>query len=88
MPGAVNISHDVIREHLEDIPRDKPLVLYCAVGLRGYLAERVLRQHGFEEVYNLSGGYHTYSLATMNQSNEDIFSGYHIDNSDTIYSGS
>jgi peroxiredoxin family protein/TusA-related sulfurtransferase len=43
------------------------------VGLRGYLACRILKQHGFANVKNLSGGYRTYEIATGRQSNEGIF---------------
>ena len=38
IPGAVNIPLDEMREHLAEIPTDKPVVLFCAVGLRGYLS--------------------------------------------------
>ena len=39
---------------------DRPIYVYCAIGLRGYLASRILLQNGFTNVYNLSGGYRTY----------------------------
>ena len=42
IPGAVNIPLDEMREHLAEIPTDKPVVLFCAVGLRGYLSLRIL----------------------------------------------
>jgi rhodanese-related sulfurtransferase len=60
IPGAVNIPVDDIRNRLSDFPTDKKIYTYCAVGLRGYLAQRILRQRGFEDVYNLSGGYKTW----------------------------
>ncbi len=60
--GAINIPVDDLRSRLDEIPKDKKLVVYCAVGLRGgYLASRILMQHGYTQVYNLSGGYKTYS---------------------------
>ncbi|MGL5683028.1 MAG: FAD-dependent oxidoreductase [Marinifilaceae bacterium] len=62
LPGALNIPLDSLRDRLSDIPTDKPIVLYCAVGLRGYLATRILMGHGFKDVYNLLGGYKTYKL--------------------------
>ncbi len=62
--GSVNIPVDDIRKRLPEIPKDKKIVVYCAVGLRGYLASRILLQNGYTEVYNLSGGYKTYSAAT------------------------
>lgn len=71
--SAVNIPVDDIRSRLSEIPKDKKIVLYCAVGLRGYLALRILLQHGYTGVYNLSGGYKTYSNATDTQSTEVAF---------------
>lgn len=62
--GAVNIPLDEIRGRLSEIPRNKHIYLYCAVGLRGYLAQKILRARGFEYVKNLSGGYKTYATAT------------------------
>jgi len=43
-----------LRDRLGELPKDRPIVVYCKVGLRGYLAERILRQNGFD-AYNLSG---------------------------------
>jgi NADPH-dependent 2,4-dienoyl-CoA reductase/sulfur reductase-like enzyme/rhodanese-related sulfurtransferase len=60
--GAVNYPVDELREFVDDIPQDKKIIIYCAVGLRGYIASRILMQSGFEQVYNLSGGYKTYQL--------------------------
>lgn len=64
IPGFINIPVDVLREHLDELPKDKPIVVTCAVGLRGYLAYRILTQSGFKNVCNLSGGYKTWSVAT------------------------
>lgn len=61
--GAKNIPLDMLREHVAEIPQDKPVVLFCAVGLRGYLAQRILIGLGFKNVRNLIGGYKTYSVA-------------------------
>lgn len=64
MPGAVNVPLDSIRDRLKDIPKDKPVVLYCAVGLRGYLAQRILIGAGYCNVRNLLGGSKTFYAAT------------------------
>lgn len=64
IPGFINIPVDELREHLDELPKDKPIVVTCAVGLRGYLAYRILVQNGFKDVRNLSGGYKTWSVAT------------------------
>ena len=63
IPGAVNIPLDGMRDHLSEIPADKPVVLFCAVGLRGYLAQRILIGRGYRNTFNLIGGYKTYSTA-------------------------
>lgn len=61
--GAKNIPVDDLRSRLSELPREKDIVLYCAVGLRGYVAQRILMGHGYTQVRNLSGGYRTYSAA-------------------------
>ncbi|QIK54679.1 FAD-dependent oxidoreductase [Dysgonomonas sp. HDW5B] len=71
--GAINIPVDDLRSRLSEIPKNKKVILYCAVGLRGYLASRILHQHGYTDVYNLSGGYKTYSNATDIQSTGAAF---------------
>ena len=64
LPGAVNIPLDELRDRLAELPKDKMIYTFCAVGLRGYLAYRILTQHGFDKVRNLSGGLKTYRAAT------------------------
>jgi NADPH-dependent 2,4-dienoyl-CoA reductase/sulfur reductase-like enzyme/peroxiredoxin family protein/rhodanese-related sulfurtransferase/TusA-related sulfurtransferase len=59
IPGAVNIPVDDLRGRLGELPRDKEILAFCQVGLRGYLACRMLMQNGFR-CRNLSGGYKTY----------------------------
>ncbi len=61
LSGAVNIPIDVLRDRLDELPRDRPIVAYCKVGQRGYNATRILMQHGFD-VRNLSGGYSVFEL--------------------------
>lgn len=63
LPGAVNIPLDELRERMNELPKDKAIITFCAVGLRGYLAYRILVQHGFTNVKNLSGGLKTYKAA-------------------------
>ncbi|WP_069659429.1 FAD-dependent oxidoreductase [Arcticibacter eurypsychrophilus] len=57
IPGSILIPLDEIRDRLNEIPRDRTLYVFCQQGLRGYLAQRILVQSGFDSVYNLSGGY-------------------------------
>ena len=73
IPTARNIDVNHLREQLHELDPEKPLVLFCQVGIRGYIAYRILKQHGFTQLRNLSGGYKTYSWAVDKQSNPDIF---------------
>ncbi|MCQ2010259.1 FAD-dependent oxidoreductase [Sporolactobacillus sp. STSJ-5] len=57
--GAMNIPLDDIRERLSEIPKNCDLIVTCQVGLRGYLAARILAQKGYS-VKNLDGGYKLY----------------------------
>jgi len=59
IPGAVNIPVDDLRDRLDEIPKDKEILVTCQVGLRGYIACRILSQNGFD-CKNLTGGYKTY----------------------------
>ena len=61
IPGAVNIPLEELRDRLDEIPRDRRVVVHCQVGMRGYMAALILRQAGFDAV-NLAGGYKTYRL--------------------------
>lgn len=59
IPGFVNIPLDSLRSRLNEIPKDKTIYVTCQIGLRGYIAARILMQNGYD-VYNLSGGYRLY----------------------------
>lgn len=59
MPGAVNIPLDELRDRLDEIPKDKDIYINCQVGLRGYLAVRILKNNGINAV-NVDGGYKSY----------------------------
>jgi NADPH-dependent 2,4-dienoyl-CoA reductase/sulfur reductase-like enzyme/peroxiredoxin family protein/rhodanese-related sulfurtransferase/TusA-related sulfurtransferase len=69
VPGAVCIPNTELRARLAEVPKDNTVLVYCGVGLRGYLAERILRQNGWTDVHNLSGGYKTWSAAVEIQDN-------------------
>jgi len=64
--GAVNISVDTLRDNLDQLDRSKEIYEYCQIGLRGYIAEQILRQNGFK-VKNLSGGYRLYNARIKDQ---------------------
>ncbi len=63
--GAINIPVDEIRSRLSEIPEDKEILVYCGVGLRSYIATRILRQNGYK-VKNISGGYKLYQVLRKN----------------------
>lgn len=58
IPGAINIPVDELRARLDELIAEKNIYVYCQIGLRGYLANRILVQNGFENVFNISGGYY------------------------------
>lgn len=59
VPNAINIPVDDLRDRMAEVPLDQPVVVYCQVGMRGYLATRILLQ-SHRQVRNLSGGYQSY----------------------------
>jgi rhodanese-related sulfurtransferase len=61
IPGAVNVPVDELRVRLSELPMGKELRVFCQVGLRGYVACRILGQKGYH-CRNLSGGYKLYGL--------------------------
>ena len=61
IPNATHIPVDAMRDRLHELPKGQPIVTYCQVGQRGYIAARILVQNGFQ-VRNLSGGYKTFRL--------------------------
>ena len=62
IPDALNIPLDDLRDRLGELPKDREILVFCQVGLRGYLACRILSQNGFD-CSNLTGGYKTYRAA-------------------------
>ncbi len=58
--GAINIPIAEIRERLDEIPRDKKVILSCNTGYTSYCASRILAQKGFNNVYSFMGGYELY----------------------------
>ena len=58
--GAININVDDLRDNLQNLDKERVYAIYCQVGLRGYLANRILKNNGFK-VVNLNGGYNLWS---------------------------
>lgn len=59
---AVNIPLPVLRNRLNEIPKDKKIYVHCQAGMRAHLALRILAQNGFRHVYNVTGGYKSIEL--------------------------
>jgi NADPH-dependent 2,4-dienoyl-CoA reductase/sulfur reductase-like enzyme/peroxiredoxin family protein/rhodanese-related sulfurtransferase/TusA-related sulfurtransferase len=72
IPEAMAIPIDELRDRLGELPKDKEIVAFCQVGLRGYLACRILSQKGYT-CRNLTGGYKTYKMVTgMDKAQEKV----------------
>ena len=54
---AINIPLDEIRERLDEVPQNQPVVVHCQAGYRSYVAQQILQNHGWMNVRNLYGGY-------------------------------
>jgi rhodanese-related sulfurtransferase len=64
--GALEIPLPELRKRLNEVPKDKKIVVSCMSGQRAYYAYRILVQSGFEDkVFNLSGAYKTYSTTPI-----------------------
>ncbi|SET00275.1 DsrE/DsrF/DrsH-like family protein [Paenibacillus sp. NFR01] len=69
IPGSVNIPLAQLRDRLDELPGDREFAVSCQVGLRGYIAARMLMQHGYN-VKNVDGGYKTYSAMAAKRNND------------------
>jgi NADPH-dependent 2,4-dienoyl-CoA reductase/sulfur reductase-like enzyme/rhodanese-related sulfurtransferase len=69
IPGALLIPVDELRDRIDEVP-EGPVVIHCAVGIRGHTAARILRQRGWTEVWNLDGGYTTWSAGEHSRLHE------------------
>ncbi|MGN7760663.1 CoA-disulfide reductase [Paenibacillus sp. 22594] len=66
IPGSINIPLSELRNRLTEIPSGQKIAVSCQVGLRGYIAARMLMQHGFN-VQNVDGGYKTYAVMAIDR---------------------
>ncbi|MGL5056370.1 MAG: FAD-dependent oxidoreductase [Fusobacteriaceae bacterium] len=74
LENSLNIPLNDVRNSLDKIPQEKEIWVYCAVGLRGYIAARILEQHGYK-VRNLAGGLKLQNAYTTLKVNSKISSG-------------
>ena len=70
VPGAVNIPLGELRARLGELPRDREIWVHCGIGQTSYFATRMLRQHGFENVHNISGGITSFHM--LPDTNRDV----------------
>lgn len=68
--GSIHIEVDQLRNRLSKLDKDKSYIIYCAVGIRGYIALRILKENGFEHVFNLTGGYSTYNCVVCSEDDD------------------
>jgi CoA-disulfide reductase len=69
--GSINISLNQLRNRLEELPKDQTIYVSCQVGLRGYLASRILKNNGYN-VKNVDGGWKTYSSVYGSNINKKV----------------
>lgn len=60
IPGAAHIPLDDLRARMDELPKDRPLLVFCQIGERGYIGARILHGFGRNDVVNLVGGYSWY----------------------------
>lgn len=65
VPGALNVPLTQVESRLAEIPRDRPVVVHCALGSRSALAAKRLHALGFENVHDLSGGIRAWKQAAL-----------------------
>lgn len=66
IPGAVNIPISEMRSRINEVPKDRKVILFCNTGHTSYIASRILIQRGFKNVYSLMGGIEIYKEMTKN----------------------
>lgn len=77
--GSVNIPLSQLRDRIDEVPRDKNIVVYCKIGLTAYIACRMLAQKGYTNVKNLSGGFKLYNAVKQAQKKlEEQYTGQNI----------
>lgn len=82
IPGSLNIELDTLRTQLHNLPsKSTPIIITCQVGHRGYLALRILQEHGFTNVVNLDGGYRLFAITQVNHSSPTILTAVDVSSS-------
>ena len=71
LPGAVNIPVDELRTRIAELPKDRRILCFSGAGERGYIAERILKQRGYN-AKNLSGGFGLYQIFKQGEQNGHV----------------
>ena len=75
IPGSKLVSIIDLMKGDIPLPKDKPILLVCAIGGRSYVAAQVMSQQGFREVYNVSGGIQAWVQAGLPLMQDPAYSG-------------
>jgi hydroxyacylglutathione hydrolase len=65
VPGAHYISGGDLPQRSDDVPKDRPVAIYCGTGYRSSVAASLLRRNGHREVYNVIGGFSAWQAAAL-----------------------
>jgi hydroxyacylglutathione hydrolase len=60
VPGSIHIPLGELQDRVAELPRDRPIVVHCAAGVRSPMAISILRKSGISQLLNLAGGYDEY----------------------------
>jgi len=67
IPGSILVPVDELRGRLGELDKSRDYIIYCAAGVRAYVAARMMMQTGFKNVKNLAGGFATWQSANWNK---------------------
>ena len=80
--GSINIPLSELRGRVDEIPKDRPVYIHCRSGQRSYNAVRALKNLGYDQVYNMAGGYLFFSFYEYMQDQlveqESVLTGYNF----------
>ena len=80
--GSVNIPLSELRGRMDEIPKDRPVYIHCRSGQRSYNAVMALQNRGYDQVYNMAGGYLFFSfneyMQDQTEQRESVLTGYNF----------
>jgi hydroxyacylglutathione hydrolase len=63
--GSLSVPLNRLADHLQSLPKDRPLLIYCAGGYRSSLAASLLQRAGFDSVAEIAGGFAAWEAAKL-----------------------